>query len=179
MNYQYDNHPIISGNTQGTPISQLRNDLVQNDVDSHYSVESIKTSSEIRELVNDINSNNNSNKNKGFLNFDKESKDNSMESNESNRSSRSSKSDKKNKRSKDKKCESNILEDSLYDGVLLLIIFLLMSQHFVKTFIGNYVKIINVNKDGVVPFVGVFTYGIIFVLVFLSSRLLIHKISLI
>jgi hypothetical protein len=52
-----------------------------------------------------------------------------------------------------------------------------MSQHFVKNFIGNYINIINVNEEGVVPFIGVVTYGVVFVVVFLSARLLIHKIS--
>ncbi len=173
MDYQYNNRPMISGNTQGTPITQLRQDLAQNDAESHYSVESIKTSSEIRELVDDINKTNYNNKKSNLLDFDKKD-DKSTESSES---EKSYKKDKKKKKSKSKKCKQNLLEDSLYDGVLLLIIFMLMSQHFVKTFIGNYIKIINVNKNGVVPFFGVLTYGIIFVLVFLSSRLLIHKIS--
>jgi cation transport ATPase len=163
---------MISGNTEGTPITQLRQDLVQNDAESHYSVESIKTSSEIREIVDDINKNNYNNKKSNLLDFNKDDK-----STDSSDSERSYRKDKKKKRSKGKKCKQNLLEDSIYDGVLLLIIFMLMSQHFVKTFIGNYIKIINVNKNGVVPFFGVLTYGVIFVLVFLSSRLLIHKIS--
>jgi hypothetical protein len=65
MNYQYSNNhsnnhsnnPIIGGNTEGTPISLLRKDLdINNDIESNYSIDSIKTSTDIRQLVDEINS---------------------------------------------------------------------------------------------------------------------------
>ena len=55
-NYQ---QPIITGNTGGTPISYLRKDL-----ESNYSIDSIKTSSDIRQLVDEINNNSSNVQNK-------------------------------------------------------------------------------------------------------------------
>ena len=52
---------------------------------------------------------------------------------------------------------------------------MLMSQEFVKNFIGSKIKIINVNDKGVVPFYGVIVYGFIFVTVFICMKLLINK----
>ena len=52
-----------------------------------------------------------------------------------------------------------------------------MSQGFVKNFVGKYVKMININAEGYVPFTGVVAYGFIFVLVFLSTRLLVKTIQ--
>jgi len=175
MNYPINN-PVMSGSTDGTPITLLRQDVAkklnndsENDIESHYSIESIKTTTDIKELVDEIN-NNIKNKNK------KEKEKNKSKNTDNDTKTISNlDSDKKNKINK--KTKSNIIEDSIYDGILLLIIYLLMSQGFVKNFLGRYIKIINVNSDGVVPFIGVFTYGLIFVLVFLSIRFFIHKVS--
>ena len=87
-------------------------------------------------------------------------------------------SSKKKKKLKKKKHECSIpMEDYAYDFILLFIIFMLMSQDFVKNFIGSYVKSINVNEKGVVPIHGVAIYGIIFVTVFILSKIFINKIS--
>lgn len=204
MNYQ---QPIITGNTGGTPITQLRKDLINNDLDSNYSLDSIKTSSDIRKLVDEINNNGTNNrilnniqndKTDNKIDNDSYKSRNSIKSSNSNNSNNTvdttdttdtidtedtedtlntddkNKSDKKKR--KHKKNKSNIIEDSIYDGILLLIIFILMSQHFVKNFIGNYVKVINENDEGYVPITGIVSYGVIFVMVFLSARIFIHKI---
>lgn len=77
-----------------------------------------------------------------------------------------------------KKNDCNIpMVDYAYDFILLFIIFMLMSQDFVKNFIGAYVKSINVNEKGIVPIHGVAVYGIIFVTVFILSKIFINKIS--
>lgn len=177
MNYPINN-PVMSGSTDGTPITLLRQDVAkklnndsENDIESHYSIESIKTTTDIKELVDEIN-NNIKNKNK---NKKEKEKNKSKNTDNDTETIPNLDSDKKNKINK--KTKSNIIEDSIYDGILLLIIYLLMSQGFVKNFLGRYIKIINVNSDGVVPFIGVFTYGLIFVLVFLSIRFFIHKVS--
>lgn len=177
MNYPINN-PVMSGSTDGTPITLLRQDVAkklnndsENDIESHYSIESIKTTTDIKELVDEIN-NNIKNKNK---NKKEKEKNKSKNTDNDTKTIPNLDSDKKNKINK--KTKSNIIEDSIYDGILLLIIYLLMSQGFVKNFLGRYIKIINVNSDGVVPFIGVFTYGLIFVLVFLSIRFFIHKVS--
>lgn len=164
------NNPIISGNTGGTPITHLRRDVAQklnenennNDNESEYSVESIKTTTDIKQLVDEINNNVKNRKNVHIV------KD----------------KPKKKKKIIEKQIEKHILsntnkllEDSVYDGILLLIIYLLMSQSFVKNFLGTYIKAINVNSEGYVQFKGVFIYGLIFTVVFLSLRFIIQKVS--
>lgn len=58
----------------------------------------------------------------------------------------------------------------LYEPLLLLAIYLLMSQAFVKDNIGKYIKQINPDADGQVSFVGVLIYGIILVVVFMVAK---------
>lgn len=152
------NNQFISGNTDGTPITVLRRDVaeqIHNDDDSNYSIDTIKTTTEMKELVNEIN---NDIKNKKKQKKEKTTKD-------------------VNNDTKINTKKSTIVEDSIYDGILLLIIYLLMSQEFVKNFLGIYVNVINANSDGVVPFLGILTYGFIFVVVFLSIRYVIHIVS--
>ncbi len=172
MNYQQQH--IISGNTGGTPITQLRKDLVQKDLESNYSFDSIKTSTDIRQLVDEINNkDNNLNNDVKSVNSDiSEKKDTISDTDTDSDESTTSKKEKKIKKSK-----TSYIKDLIYDGVILLVIFILMSQSFVKNFIGKHVKVINVNAEGYVPFTGVVAYGVIFVLVFLSSRLLVQTIQ--
>ena len=54
---------------------------------------------------------------------------------------------------------------------------MLMSQDFVKNFVGSKINIINVNELGIVPISGVAVYGLIFVTVFIFSKIFIDKIS--
>ena len=186
MNFQSQNL-MMNGNTEGTPIELLRNDVTRNnnrDNESHYSVGSIDTSSDIRNLVNEINNNIKTKKNN---NNDKENEEEKKEDEENikkmtenfdNGDDDDSSSSNKKKKSKKKKHECSVpMEDYAYDFILLFIIFMLMSQDFVKNFIGSYVKSINVNDKGVVPIHGVAIYGIIFVTVFILSKIFINKIS--
>jgi hypothetical protein len=83
---------------------------------------------------------------------------------------------KKDKKEKKDKCKKIEYDDYIYDFILLFIIFMLMSQQFVKNFIGTYIKAININESGVVPFSGVVIYGLIFVSLFISSKIFINKI---
>lgn len=187
MNFQSQNM-MMNGNTEGTPIELLRNDVIRNnrhnqDNESHYSVGSIDTSSDIRNLVNEIN-NNIKTKKQNEKNDDKEEdkKENEediikMTENFDNIDHGDDEhSDKKKKKKKKHECIVQ-LEDYAYDFILLFIIFMLMSQDFVKNFIGTYVKSININEKGVVPIHGVAIYGIIFVTVFILSKIFINKIS--
>jgi hypothetical protein len=171
MNYQQMN----SNNTDGTPIGLLRNDLnnnvnnnVNKDDESHYSVGSIDTTTDIRNLVNEINTNIKSKK--------ENDEKNNIDANDI--SDIKKDDDKKAKKKKNKNNKYKVpMEDYLYDFVLLFIIFMLMSQDFVKNFIGSYIKIININEKGIVPISGVATYGVIFVTVFILSKIFINKIS--
>jgi hypothetical protein len=174
MNYQQQH--IISGNIGGTPITQLRKDLVQNDLESNYSFDSIKTSTDIRQLVDEINNkdNNLNNDIKSIQSNKSNTKDTLTDTDSDTDSDKSTDSKKKKKTNKYK---TNFIYDTIFDGVVLLVIFILMSQGFVKNFVGKYVKIINVNAEGYVPFTGVVAYGVVFVLVFLSTRILVKTIQ--
>jgi cation transport ATPase len=161
----------VNGNTDGTPITQLRNDIPDkkkfNDDESNYSLDSIKTSTDLRQMIDNINNDIESSKKQESIK--KASDDDTIEKEE--------KEEQKKKRKKDKKKKSKeTLEDYIYDFILLYIIFMLMSQQFVKNFIGTYIKSININETGVVPFKGIAIYGVIFVSIFILSKLLINKI---
>jgi hypothetical protein len=190
MNYQYQ-QPLITGNTEGTPINLLRNDIQQKDDDSHYSVGSIDTTTDIRNLVNEINNNITNKKGKKTKNNDKDNNindnvdnidnndnnDNIHNIDDNNNEKKSTKINNKKKSKKNIHICNVPMEDYLYDFILLFVIFMLMSQDFVKNFIGTYLKIINVNEKGIVPVSGVAVYGIIFVTVFILSKIFINKIS--
>lgn len=179
MDYNYQQ--AFNGNTDGTPITQLRQDVASiqkfNDMDSHYSVESIKTSTDLREMINDINTNIknqpiNENDKSEFKNKNIKNKKNEESNDEEIKKMKKDKKDKKEKN----KCKKIEYDDYIYDFILLFIIFMLMSQQFVKNFIGTYIKAININESGIVPFSGVVIYGLIFVSLFISSKIFINKI---
>jgi hypothetical protein len=176
MNYQHQQ--MNSNNTDGTPIGLLRNDLnnnVNKDDESHYSVGSIDTTTDIRNLVNEINTNIKSKKENDTENDTENDDKNNLDVSGI---SDTKKNDEKAKKKKKKNNKYKVpMEDYLYDFVLLFIIFMLMSQDFVKNFIGSYIKIININEKGIVPISGVATYGVIFVTVFILSKIFINKIS--
>ena len=175
MDYNYQQ--AFNGNTDGTPITQLRQDVASiqkfNDNDSHYSVESIKTSTDLREMINDINTNIKKKENK-----EKDIKDKSNEKSAEESDDEQIKKIKKHRKNikETEKCKKIEYEDYVYDFILLFIIFMLMSQQFVKNFIGTYIKAININENGIVPFSGVVIYGLIFVSLFISSKIFINKI---
>lgn len=169
FNYQHG----FSGNTGGTPITQLRQDVTNtqrfNDNESLYSAESIKTSTDLREMINDINSN----IKKKEVNIEENKKEEKENNDKEYDEVQIKKMKKKNKKNK---CKQTEFEDYIYDFILLFIIFMLMSQQFVKNFIGTYIKAININEYGVVPISGVVIYGLIFVSLFISSKIFINKI---
>ena len=172
MNSNYNMY--VNGNIDGTPITQLRNDIPDkkkfNDEESNYSLDSIKTSTDLRQMIDNINND---------IGSSKKQETNKVESD--NDTLEEEKEEEKKKKKKDKKKKSKekckeTLEDYIYDFILLYIIFMLMSQQFVKNFIGTYIKSININETGVVPFKGIAIYGVIFVSIFILSKLLINKI---
>ncbi len=62
------------------------------------------------------------------------------------------------------------------DPLLIWIIFILLSQNFIKQLIGKYVHQINPNEDGVVSFLGVVIYGLIFAVLFGLVKFLLNVI---
>lgn len=66
------------------------------------------------------------------------------------------------------------LPDWFKEFLLILLIYLILSQNFVKTFIGKYIKYVNPNDDGTVSFSGLVIYGTILAVIYLIfKRLLI------
>ena len=62
------------------------------------------------------------------------------------------------------------------DPLLIWIIFIFLSQNFIKQLIGKYVQHINPNEEGVVSFLGVVIYGLIFAVLFALIKFLLSMI---
>lgn len=68
------------------------------------------------------------------------------------------------------------IPEFIRDSLLIWIIFILLSQNFIKQLIGKYVRQINPNEDGVVSFMGVVIYGLIFAVLFGLIKFLLNMI---
>lgn len=67
----------------------------------------------------------------------------------------------------------NKIPERLRDPVVIVVIFVILSQPVVRDTIGKYVKQINPRSDGNIPLIGVVIYGLIFAVLFdLSKRFL-------
>lgn len=96
--------------------------------------------------------------------------ENSKNVNKENKSQ--TKTEKKNSKS------SNILSglpNWLKESLLILIIYLLLSQEIVKETIGKYIRQINPDIDGKVSFTGVLIYGIILVVLYILAKFYLLK----
>jgi hypothetical protein len=141
MHQQMGNMPL-----KGTPISAIRKDIpqVKHD-DTDYN--------SIRHLVDDINKE---------LDEYKPSRD-TQESPEEIEI-------RKPTPLKKKKKKRDVIPDILKEPLLLLLIYVIMSQEFVKNLIGSYITIINPTDDGNVSFIGVVMYGVILTIFFIVLR---------
>ncbi len=63
----------------------------------------------------------------------------------------------------------------LREPLILVVLYVILSQAPVKNFIGTYVKQINVDDSGAVSFVGVVIYGIILATLFVLAKKLLLK----
>jgi hypothetical protein len=73
----------------------------------------------------------------------------------------------------EKENESNLtlsVPHNLKEPLILLIIYVIMSQSFVRELLGKYITILNPNEEGVVPIVGIIIYGIILVGLFMFVK---------
>jgi len=68
------------------------------------------------------------------------------------------------------------IPEFIKDPLLIWVIFILLSQNFIKQLIGKYVKQINPNEEGVVSFIGVVIYGLIFAVLFGLIKFLLNMI---
>lgn len=58
----------------------------------------------------------------------------------------------------------------LREPLLLLIVFIILSQPIVRNNIAKYIKYINCDDDGNVPFTGILIYGLILVTIFIMAK---------
>ncbi len=68
------------------------------------------------------------------------------------------------------------IPEFIRDPLLIWVIFILLSQNFIKQLIGKYVKQINPNEEGIVSFSGVVIYGLIFAVLFGLIKFLLYMI---
>lgn len=62
------------------------------------------------------------------------------------------------------------LPDWFKEMLLILIIYIILSQNLVKGFFGKYIKYINPANDGNVPFIGIVIYGIILAVIYIVLK---------
>ncbi len=158
--------PRISEMGGGTPISQLRKDILEtiplhNDSESSKSTKSNK-SNNMKFIVDDINNDSeigpkNKKKKKSDDDDYKEEEDEEEEDDEEETKP------KKKKKSSDFNLNNLNIPEMLKDPVLIWLIYMLMSQNFFKNLVGKYISSINPNEEGVVTIKGVAMYGLILV----------------
>lgn len=68
--------------------------------------------------------------------------------------------------------ENSYLPEWLKESILILIIYIILSQGMVQSFFGKYIKYINPDENGSVPFIGIVIYGIILVVLYLLFKYL-------
>jgi hypothetical protein len=79
-------------------------------------------------------------------------------------------------RSKEQKGFFSIMPKDLRDPIIILVLYVILSQSFVYTFIGKYIKQINPDESGRVSFWGILIYGIILAMLFNITKRYILKI---
>lgn len=67
------------------------------------------------------------------------------------------------------------VSDSLKEPLLLLVIYLLLSQSYIQVLMGKYVKLLGQNENGTYGFLSILIYGIILVTLFIVLRKLLIK----
>jgi hypothetical protein len=69
---------------------------------------------------------------------------------------------------KDKKEKKNnkFFPKFLLDPLIIIVVFIVLSQPYIKNIIGKYVKFIKPRDDGTVPFVGILIYGVILAVIY-------------
>jgi hypothetical protein len=174
-NMSGNNRSSISSMGGGTPITHLRKDVAllnrpaqSNDV---YNSTDSEKDDRIRDIVDDINIELEDDIKKKKK--DKVDTDTTDEEEE--------KKDKKDKKKKSKK-ESTIIPnikvpEFFKDGVLIWILYMLMSQNFFKKLIGKYLNSINPSEEGVVSNLGVAMYGLILVTLFTLIKIIAKQIG--
>ena len=161
--------------TGGTPITQLRNDLIATKYESNNTPSQQNYDNLIDELNEEILINkkqqiDEKNKRYGYSDSDLDTDEESIQKMQT-----SNKEYKSNK--EEKKKRSSEIPDFLKDPILILIIYIILSQDFSVDFFSKYIKYIKPNESGSISFVGVTIYGVIFAIIFMVCKLIINKLS--
>jgi hypothetical protein len=168
-NMMNNNGPSISSMGGGTPISQLRKDVViakSKEVQPDTYMDDYATdtdrNSHIKNLVKDINNEIEDGKKKKV-----KVQDTDTETEEE-----------KPKKKKSKGSFFNFtIPEMIKDPILIWLIYMLMSQNFFKRLIGKYLTQINPNEEGVVSFTGVAVYGLVLVVLFTLIKFLLKQLK--
>lgn len=160
----------------GTPIGVLRKDvqekiqMTQNNNSGYDNDQRQRDEDAIDELINQINTETDESQPK--------KKTNKIKSNKKNKLDTDTDEDKKEKKEvkKNKFKFPFKIPEFIRDPLLIWVIFILLSQNFIKQLIGKYVNHINPNEDGVVSFLGVVIYGLIFAVLFAIIKFLLNMI---
>lgn len=62
-----------------------------------------------------------------------------------------------------------------YELLLIVFIYVLLSQNFMRTMIGKYISYINPDENGNIPFLGFIIYGLILGVLFIFFKLILIK----
>jgi hypothetical protein len=179
-NMSGNNRSSISSMGSGTPITHLRKDVAllnrptkSNDV---YNSRESDNDDRIKDIVDDINI-----ELEDDIKKKKKDKVDTDTTDEEEIKDIKDIKDKKDKKKKSKK-ESTIIPDIkvpefFKDGILIWIIYMLMSQSFFKKLIGKYLNSINPSEEGIVSNLGVAMYGLILVTLFTLIKIVAKQIG--
>jgi hypothetical protein len=151
-------NPIMNpGSIKGTPISSLRKDVPpqneqhmkyqQQPRQRQYTSDDERDNQNIKNLVRDIN--------KDLDDFvpsrTRDTEDNDTTDGE------------QEEPIKSKKSYKDYIPNIIKEPILLLAVYLLLSQDFIKRAVANHITYLNPASDGSVSFIGIFIYGVILV----------------
>jgi hypothetical protein len=174
-NMSGNNRSSISSMGGGTPITHLRKDVAllnrptqSNDV---YKSRESDNDDRIKDIVDDINI--------GLEDDIKKKKKSKVDTDTTDEEEEEIKDKKDKKKSKK---ESTIISDIkvpefFKDGILIWILYMLMSQNFFKKLIGKYLNSINPSEEGIVSNLGVAMYGLILVTLFTLIKIVAKQIG--
>ena len=163
----FDGSPLLSGQPGGTSIAELKR--IPDNIQQKYQrnlknkiTESDTERDKIQYLVKDIN--------KSLDNYGISKTQTTEDSNNDNNieTDNDKMNDKLNDKMNDKK--SYYIPDILKEPLLIIVIYIILSQDFVKKSIGEYISYINPTPDGSVSLIGYLIYGTILASLFVILK---------
>jgi len=159
LNKLFEGATVNNGPITGTPIAQVRKNKVEQKVE-HYKepTETEQDRDTIKKLVKNINHD---------LEEFEPSKTNSEEDDETNHDTDTEKElDNHTK----KETSSTYIPNFVKEGILIIIIYVVLSQEYVRNAIGKFITYINPDETGKVQLIGYISYGTILAFVYLFFK---------